>query len=245
MDGPIAISLILADDHAIVRDGIAARCRKHFDVSLLGQFSSAAEALDMIHTRNPDFAILNIDMPGLTGLQMVRRVRQGGSGTRLIALSVSRDQDKIRELLRAGLNGYVLKDSHAGQIPDAINSIREGWQYLAPLCRRDFIGTPARKDDHVFQGRAGEGAKSRIDPLPQLSRREFEVYTCLVRGQRPKDIAESLELSPKTVDTYRAKLMRKLAINSVAGLVRFDIMRSLSTTVGALGIDASASKTTM
>ena len=218
MDAPPPLTLILADDHGIVREGVAAFCKARPEVSLVGQCCDGQEALDMILARNPDFAILDFDMPKLTGLQVVRKVREARSKTRLIVLSISRDQSIIRELFRSGADGYVLKDGPSRHIFDAINFVRDGGQYLTPLLRREAID---KKEDAT-------------DALSQLSKREFEVFSLLVDGVRPKDIAKSLEISPKTVDTYRANIMRKLELDSIAGLVRFAIQRNLKSTAGQI-----------
>jgi two-component system response regulator DegU len=215
---PTPMTLILADDHGIVREGVAAFCKARSDVSLLGQCSDGQEALDMILARNPDFAVLDLDMPKLSGLEVIRRVREAGSKTRLIVLSISRDQNIIRELFRSGADGYVLKDGPSRHIFDAINYVRDGGQYLTPLLHRENIDKKQEKQD----------------PLALLSKREFAVFSLLVDGVRPKDIAKSLEISPKTVDTYRANIMRKLMIDNVAGLVRFAIQRNLNTTAGQM-----------
>jgi DNA-binding NarL/FixJ family response regulator len=218
MDAPPPLTLILADDHGIVREGVAAFCKARPEVSVLGQCSDGQEALDMILARNPDFAILDLDMPKLTGLEVVRRVRGAKLRTRLIVLSISRDESIIRELFRSGADGYVLKDGPSRHIFEAINYVRDGGQYLTPLLRRESFDKKEEKTDH----------------LASLSKREFEVFSLLVDGMRPKDIAKSLEISPKTVDTYRANIMRKLEIDGIAGLVKFAIQRNLRSTAGQI-----------
>ena len=212
------LTLILADDHGIVREGVAAFCKARPDVSLLGQCSDGLEAVEMILSRNPDFAILDLDMPKLSGLEVIRRVRDAGSKTRLIVLSINRDQNTIRELFRSGADGYVLKDGPSRHIFDAINYVRDGGQYLTPLLHRE----------------TADNKEEKADPLASLSKREYEVFSLLVDGVRPKDIAKSLEISPKTVDTYRANVMRKLEIDGVAGLVRFAIQRNLHVSAGKM-----------
>jgi DNA-binding NarL/FixJ family response regulator len=212
------LTLILADDHGIVREGVAAFCKARTDVCLLGQCCNGQEAVDMILARNPDFAVLDLDMPKLSGLEVIRRVREAGSKTRLIVLSISRDQAIIHELFRSGADGYVLKDGPSRHIFDAISYVRDGGQYLTPLLRREPFDKKEEKPD----------------ALASLSRREYEVFSLLVDGMRPKDIATTLEISPKTVDTYRANIMRKLEIDSVAGLVRFAIQRNLHAPAGKL-----------
>lgn len=212
MDTNKPLTLILAEHHDIVREGVASFCRARSDLSLLGQCSDGQEALDMILSRDPDFAILNLDMPTLTGLEVIRSVREVHSKTRLIVLSLSRNQNTVCQSFRSGADGYVLKDGPSRDIFDAIDCIRDGGQYLSPLLRGESIDEMERK----IEGR-----------LASLSNRETEVFSLLVDGVRPRDIAKSLEISPKTVDTYRSNLMRKLEIDNLAGLVRFAIQRNL------------------
>lgn len=210
METAQTISVILADDHAIVREGIAAKLRDTPEIAILGQSADGEGALELILTLKPDFAILDLNMPRLSGMDVVRKVRQARSETKLIVLSITRDEATIRELFRSGADGYVLKDGPARHLIEAINYIRDGGQYLTPLLRRDTI----------------ENNKEKKDPLALLSKREFEVFSFLVDGMRPKDIAKVLEISPKTVDTYRANIMRKLEVDGIASLVRFAIQRN-------------------
>jgi DNA-binding NarL/FixJ family response regulator len=206
-------TLVLADDHGILREGIAAFCNSRPDLKILGQSSDGASAVELILSLKPDFAVLDLNMPKLSGLEVIRRVRQAKSETRLIVLSISRDENVIRELFRSGASGYLLKDGPARHLFDAINYVQDGGQYLTPLIRRETIDTKREKKD----------------PMTLLSKREFEVFSFLVEGMRPKDIARILEISPKTVDTYRANIMRKLEVDGIAGLVRFAIQRNLQT----------------
>jgi len=208
------LTLVLADDHGIVREGVAAFCSSRPDLKILGQSSDGSEAIELILALKPDFAVLDLNMPKMSGLDVVRRVRQAKSETKLIVLSISRDENTIRELFRSGANGYLLKDGPARHLFDAINYIQDGGQYLTPLIRRESI----------------DNKREKKDPLALLSKREYEVFNFLVDGMRPKDIAKMLEISPKTVDTYRANIMRKLEVDGIAGLVRFAIQRNLQTT---------------
>ena len=208
------ITLVLADDHAIVREGIAAFCGSRSDIQIVGHCSDGLEAVEMIVALKPDFAVLDLNMPKLHGLEVIRKIRQLKIQTKLIVLSISRDENVIRELFRSGANGYLLKDGPARHLFDAVNYIQDGGQYLTPLLRREAI----------------DSKKESKDPLMLLSKREYEVFSFLVDGMRPKDIAKLLDISPKTVDTYRANIMRKLEIDGIAGLVRFAIQRNLQST---------------
>jgi DNA-binding NarL/FixJ family response regulator len=207
------ITMVLADDHGIVREGIAAFCESRADLRVTGQASDGAEAVDLILTLQPDFAVVDLNMPKLSGLEVIRRVRQAKSATKILVLSISRDEDVIRDLFRSGANGYLLKDGPARHLFEAINYVLDGGQYLSPLVRRE-----------VFDNKSDNN-----NPLEILSRREQEVFSYLVEGIRPKDIAKLLEISPKTVDTYRANVMRKLEVDGIAGLVRFAIRRNLQS----------------
>lgn len=213
METTKATTLVLADDHGIVREGIAAFCNSRQDLKILGQSSDGAEAVELILALKPDFAVLDLNMPKVGGLEVIRRVRQAKSETKLIVLSITRDENVIRELFHSGANGYLLKDGPARHLFDAITYIQDGGQYLTPLIRRESI----------------DNKREKKDPLALLSKREFEVFSFLVDGMRPKDIAKVLEISPKTVDTYRANIMRKLEVDGIAGLVRFAIQRNLQT----------------
>ena len=216
MDKAKSISVVLADDHNIVREGLAAFCEaQHLHVA--GQCSDGMAALEMIQSVKPDFAILDLHMPKMDGVQVVRKVRESHSVTRLIILSIARDESLVMEALRAGADAYVLKDGPGRHLLDAINYIRDGGVYVTPLLKGARLFTDAPKT-------------AKENPLSCLSRREYEVFTYLVNGLRAKDIAEMLSISPKTVDTYRASLMRKLNVHDLVGLVKFAIERNLTGT---------------
>lgn len=209
-------TVILADDHNIVREGIAALCSKE-GLRVLGQCSDGGSAVDMILSLKPDFALLDMNMPVLTGVEVVRRLRAAGCNTKLMILSISRQEATVSEAIRAGADAYLLKDGPSRHLLDAINFVRDGGVYVSPLLRGAGF---------FAQGEA----RREADPLATLSPREMEVFSLLVNGRRAKDIADLLEISPKTVDTYRASLMRKLNVHDLVGLVKFAIERNLTST---------------
>ena len=211
-----ATTVVLADDHAIVREGIASLCTSH-GMRVLGQVADGGAAIEMITALKPDFAILDLHMPVVTGVEAIRRLRAAGCTVRLMILSISREEGTVMEALRAGADAYLLKDGPARHLLDAINFVRDGGVYVSPMLRG--VGLFAKSD----KGRSE-------DPLGALSPREMEVFSYLVNGLRAKDIADLLEISPKTVDTYRASLMRKLNVHDLVGLVKFAIERNLTTT---------------
>jgi two-component system invasion response regulator UvrY len=217
------ITLVLADDHGIVLEGIASFCRARPEITVLGQCSDGEQALTLILAAQPDFAIVDLHMPKLSGLDLIRRVKLAKCPTRVIILSIERDEASIRELFRNGADGYVLKDGPASHLFDAIGLISAGKRYLTPLLRQDVL-----EDCAAGTMTSGEGIPPP-DLISLLSKREYEVFSCLVDGMRPKDIARLLEISPKTVDTYRANIMRKLELDGIAGLVRFAIQRNIAS----------------
>jgi len=210
-------TVVLADDHAIVREGIAALCASHA-LEILEQCSDGHTAFQAIMRLKPDLAILDLHMPGITGAEVIRRLRAAGCTSKLLILSISRDEHTVMEALRNGADAYLLKDGPSRHLLDAISFVREGGVYVSPLLRG--AGLFARAD----------AAAPTDDPLALLSPREMEVFSYLVNGMRARDIAERLEISPKTVDTYRASLMRKLKVHDLVGLVKFAIERNVTST---------------
>jgi len=156
-------------------------------------------------------------MPGMSGTEAIRRLRSAGCTAKLLVLSISREETAVMEALRAGADGYLLKDGPSRHLLDAISFVRDGGVYVSPLLRGAGLFT--RSERTVPE-----------DPLASLSPREMEVFSYLVNGLRAKDIADLLEISPKTVDTYRAGLMRKLNVHDLVGLVKFAIERNLTST---------------
>jgi DNA-binding NarL/FixJ family response regulator len=185
-------------------------------MSVLGQVADGGAAVEMIASLRPDFAILDLHMPGLTGVEAIRRLRTAGSTVKLMILSISREEGTVMEALRAGADAYLLKDGPGRHLLDAISFVRDGGVYISPMLRGAALFT--------------KGKSLVADPLAALSPREVEVFSYLVNGLRAKDIADLLEISPKTVDTYRASLMRKLHVHDLVGLVKFAIERNLTTT---------------
>jgi DNA-binding NarL/FixJ family response regulator len=210
------ITVVLADDHAIVREGIAALCAAN-GMRILGQVADGGAAVEMIEELKPDFAILDLHMPQVTGVEAIRRLRANQCTAKLMILSISREETTVMEALRAGADAYLLKDGPSRHLLDAISFVHDGGVYVSPMLRG--------------AGLFAKPEKTRSeDPLAALSPREMEVFSYLVNGLRAKDIADLLEISPKTVDTYRASLMRKLNVHELVGLVKFAIERNLTTT---------------
>jgi DNA-binding NarL/FixJ family response regulator len=209
-------TVVLADDHAIVREGFAALCQAS-GMQVLGQCDNGPAAVEMILAHKPDFVILDLHMPGMTGVEVIRKVRAAGCPSKIMILSISREDKPVIDALRAGADAYLLKDGPARHLLEAISYVRDGGQYVSPLLKGAGLFTKAE-------------SSATDDPLAALSPREMEVFSYLVKGMRAKDIAELLRISPKTVDTYRATLMRKLNVHDIVGLVKFAIERNLTET---------------
>jgi len=216
MEPVLEMTVVLAEDHAIVREGIAALCA-NYGMTILEQCADGLAAFNAVTRLKPDFAILDLHMPGMTGVEAIRRLRAAGCPTKLLILSISREESTVLEALRAGADAYLLKDGPSRHLLDAISFVRDGGVYVSPLLRG--AGLFARAE-----------TKPPEDPLVLLSPRELEVFSHLVNGLRAKDIAGLLEISPKTVDTYRASLMRKLKVHDLVGLVKFAIEHNLTST---------------
>jgi DNA-binding NarL/FixJ family response regulator len=209
-------TVVLADDHAIVREGFAALCAAK-GMRILGECSDGPSAFEMISSLKPDIAILDLHMPGMTGIEVIRNLRAAGCAAKLIILSISREEPTVMEALRAGADAYLLKDGPSRHLLDALSFVRDGGVYVSPLLRG--------------AGLFAKAERNRVDdPVGCLSPREMEVFSYLVNGLRAKEIADLLEISPKTVDTYRAGLMRKLNVHDLVGLVKFAIERNLTST---------------
>src|ERR1700689_5318783 len=213
---PKTYSILLADELTLVREGLAALCEAQAGFRVIGQCSAGAVALKLIETERPDIAVLDLNLPDLFALEIVRRVKEAGLTTKMVVLSTRRDRKTVVEALRCGVSAFLLKSGPANQLLEAFEQILDGGIYVSPQLELNKIFGPGQKS-------------SMDDPLEMLSAREYQVFTLLVDGIRAKGTAARRELSPKTVDTYRASLMRKLDIHDVAGLVKFAIHRDLTS----------------
>ena len=208
------LSVVVADEITLFREGIVSLC-EGWKCRVVAQCSDGLAALRTIQDLKPDVAILELSLPSLDTLELIRRVRQANLPTKLLVVSMRDDRKTVIEALRGGAHGFVLKSGPARHLHDAIWRAVEGSIYVSP----------ALEPDRLFGSRREKPAG---DPLEALSAREHQVFRLLVDGSRAKEIAARLDLSAKTVDTYRANLMRKLDIHDLAGLVKFAIQRNLT-----------------
>jgi DNA-binding NarL/FixJ family response regulator len=213
---PRSFDILLADELTLVREGLAAICNAIRGFRVVSQVGSASAALKEIQRLQPALALLDLGLSDLAATEVIRRVREQNLPTRCAVFSVRKDRKTVLEVLRAGACGYLLKTSTSEQMADALSQFTQGGIYVSPQI--EVMSLFAESN----------GRTQTLDPLDSLSSREFQVFSLLVDGIRAKEIAARLALSPKTVDTYRSSLMRKLDIHDVAGLVKFAIRRDLA-----------------
>jgi DNA-binding NarL/FixJ family response regulator len=214
MTAPKKTTIVLADEQTLFCEGIAAICEGTRQFHVVGYCGDGRSAVKMIRSLAPDVAILDLGLPKLYALSVVQQVRQAGPFPKILILSMRRDRKTVFEALRAGANGYLLKNDLSSALLDGLREVLAGSIFVSPQF----------KLSEIFGAR--ESAPPGR-PYEHLSGREHQVFTLLVQGLRGKEIANRLDLSPKTVDTYRSKLMRKLNIHDLAGLVKFAIRKKL------------------
>jgi two-component system, NarL family, response regulator LiaR len=208
-----AMDLMLADDHAIVREGLKVVLAAQADLRIVAEESDGERALAAIRAHRPDVAVLDIQMPGLTGIEVARKLAGDGSLTSVVLLSMHKDASFVQAALDAGVEGYVVKEDAARELIDAIRAVARGDVYLSPRIAGSVVQALRR------------GPPQKV---PQLTPRERDVVRLLSEGLTSKEIAQRLDLSPKTVDGHRAAIMDKLGIRSVAGLVKYAIRNHLT-----------------
>jgi len=216
MSDGAAVRVIIADDHAMVREGIKSVLeRAGFEV--VGEASSGTEVLPLAERVQPDVAVLDISMPGETGLQAAARLRQALPHVRVLILSMYDNTEYVLESVRAGAHGYLLKDGAAQELANAIRAVQNGEAYFSPAVAAR-LSAAVRGDIEREQRRTS---------LDLLTGREREVLAGIAKGLTNKEIAAELGISHRTVETHRESLMRKLGIRTVAGLTKFSLEAGL------------------
>jgi DNA-binding NarL/FixJ family response regulator len=212
----VTISVILLDDHAVVRDGLQALLSAQPDIRVVGSFGDAGRAVQFASESPPDVAVLDIAMPGLDGIEAARRIHDQCPDTQVLMLSMHASPEHVYQALRAGASGYVLKESAGGEVVAAVRAVHGKRRYLSekisPRALEDYIRE--RGVDH---------------PLERLSRREMQVLKLIVQGPTSAEVAALLGLSPKSIDTYRSRMMHKLEIEDLASLVKFAIRHGVTS----------------
>lgn len=216
----MSIKIFLADDHAIVRDGLVMLLQAQPDLQVIGSADNGREAVRQIKQLQPDVAILDITMPDLNGLEAARQIREAGLDTRVIILSMHGSTSHVFEALKVGVKGYLLKASAGAMVVDAVRAVYRGQRYLSDEIMEQVI-------DHSLLQQS-EQQDETPDPLASLSPREREVLQLVVEGKTSAEIAQIIHISPKTVETYRGNLMKKLGLHNLTELVKFAIRYGLT-----------------
>jgi two-component system nitrate/nitrite response regulator NarL len=210
------ISVLVADDHAIVRTGIRHVLEGEVGFAVVGEAATGEEALALAAELQPDVTVLDISMPGQSGLQVAAELRRRAPGTRVLILSMHDNTEYVLETVRAGAHGYLLKDTAAVELRGAIRAVRRGESYFSPPI--------ASRMRAALRGALAPQSPGALD---QLTAREREVLVGVARGSTNREIAQELGISHRTVETHRESLMRKLGIRTVAGLTRFALEAGL------------------
>lgn len=208
------IAVFVADDHAIVREGLASLLGAQPDMRVVGTAADGRETVREVALLEPDVVVMDIAMPRTNGIEATREIRDRVPRARVIVLSMHSSAEVVFHALEAGASGYLLKESAAREIIDAVRAVHAGRRYLG------------RKVAEMVADNVGRA--SSASPLDSLSKRERQVLQLVAEGHSSARIAAALHLSPKSVDTYRSRLMRKLHIGDVAGLVKFAIQHGLT-----------------
>jgi DNA-binding NarL/FixJ family response regulator len=212
----VSIRVLLADDHPLVCDGLRALLAQQEDVEVVAVVSDGREAIRATAELQPDVVIMDIAMPGMNGIEAAQRICEEHPATQVIMLSMHDTAEHIYRSLMAGASGYLLKESAGREVMEAVRAVRSGKRYLS----QRIAALPALEERLA----AREGAS----PLESLSKREREILQLVVEGQASARIAEILHLSPKTVETYRSRLMQKLGIGDIPALVKFAVQHGLT-----------------
>jgi DNA-binding NarL/FixJ family response regulator len=214
----VTIAVFLADDHAVVRDGLRFMLEAQTDIKVVGDAANGRECVRDVALLCPDVAIVDIAMPVLNGIEATREIGQVCPATRIVILSMHATSEHIFRALEAGARGYLLKESAGVEVVNAVRAVYAGRRYLSDKISERLV------DDYVQQ-RRNDQARS---PLASLSLREREVLQLVVEGKSSVEIASILCLSPKSIATYRSRLMHKLGVDDIPSLVRFAIQHGLT-----------------
>lgn len=209
-------TVVLADDHPVVRQGLRALLHSEPDIRVVGEAGDGLEATQLVERLKPNVLLLDLMMPGLNGLEVTRQVNQRAPQTRVVILSMYANEAYVLSALRNGAVGYVLKDAHTADLLRAVREVALGRRYLSPPLSERAIESYIQRD-----------AAAQLDRYEMLTLREREILSLSAEGYTILQIAERLFISPRTVETHRANLMRKLALHSQTDLVRFALQRGI------------------
>lgn len=210
------MTIVLVDDHPVVRKGLKVLLEENERYRIVGEAGNGAEAIRLIESLHPDVAVVDIKLPDTNGFQVAAAAKASSPGTRIIMLTMHADEFHVQEALRSGANGYVVKNAMEHEIIDAIITVTQGGRYVSRM-----LNGPSPDAD------AAREAAVRNDPLQTLTRREHEIFCLIAQGLQNKEIAVKLFISLRTVETHRAKIMRKLQLGSPAELIHLAVRKKI------------------
>jgi DNA-binding NarL/FixJ family response regulator len=208
-------SVFVADDHAILRDGLATLLAAHPDMEVVGTAANGREAVSEVLRLAPRVAIIDISMPELDGIEAARQIVAANPEVHVMILSMHAGSQHVFHALEAGVRGYLLKESASREVIEAVRIVQSGRRYLSP-----------RVAEIVAQGVSD---RNGVSPLSSLSQREREIFKLVADGYSSAKIGAMLHLSPKTVDTYRSRMMQKLHVSDLAGVIKLAIQHGLTS----------------
>ena len=214
----MSITVLLADDHAVLRDGLRLLLEAQHDIRVIADAANGRDAVRQVVKLCPDVVIMDIAMPELNGIEATRQIREVCPTAQVIILSIYSTSEHIFQALQAGARGYLLKESAGIEVVNAVRAVHAGQRYLSQKISDRVV------DDYIMQRKAVE-AKS---PLVNLSPREREILQLVVEGKSSSEIAEVMYLSTKTVETYRSRLMKKLGVRDITSLIKFAVQQGLT-----------------
>lgn len=218
------IKVLIADDHALVRSGLSLLIGKQPDLEVIGEAGDGIDAIRQCTELAPDVLLLDISMPGLSGIDVLRHVREQNLPVAVLMLTMHEEERLVIETLKAGALGYIPKKAADSELTTGIRAVYHGEPYV----HSSLVKTVVRE---FVQGES-EGAAAAADARDGLSRREKEVLGYIARGYANREIATSLHLSVKTIETYKARTMEKLGLTSRIELVRYAMQRGLLAEIG-------------
>ena len=213
--GNPTVRVLIADDHTLVRESLVSLLQRDGDVLVVAQASDGLETLDKAIASRPDVVVTDIAMPRLNGIEVVRRLKEALPDTRVLVLTMHQEDEYVLQAVRAGAAGYMVKDSAASELVEAVRCIGAGRGYFGPQAAKAL----AEQLQHP--------ERDLGDPYGQLTAREREVFHLIAEGLTTKEIARQLDISTKTAENHRARVLGKIGVRNTAELVRYALRKGL------------------
>jgi two-component system, NarL family, response regulator NreC len=211
--------IVLADDHTLMRAGLRVLLEREADLVVVGEAEDGRQTIDLMETLQPDVLVLDIAMPNLNGIEAARQIVVKHPGIAVVILSMHSDESYVLRALKAGVRGYLLKDSAESDLVRAIRAVRGGKAFFSPAVGKTLL------EDYVRQLQQ----RNEEDSYELLTSREREILQLVAEGNSNKDVANRLNLSPYTVETHRAHILHKLGLHTVPDLIRYALRKGIVT----------------